>query len=230
MLASALLQQGHDVITSIAGRTSAPTMPAGKVRVGGFGGRDGLQRFLGDQRIDIIADATHPFAAQMSANAFAAGRDCGIDYVRLDRPAWRAGEGDRWIMAQSTLEAARILPRAARIFLTIGSKRAHDFTGRADLRGLIRTIEPLREPVPETWSAMVAHPPFTVEEEASLLRQHRLDVVVTKNAGGELTAAKLVAARELGLQVVMIERPLKPRARTAETVEEMVRLVSDRAS
>jgi precorrin-6A/cobalt-precorrin-6A reductase len=87
MLASALLQQGHDVITSIAGRTSAPTMPDGKVRVGGFGGSSGLTRFLADERIEIIADATHPFAAQMSANAFAAGRDSGIDYVRLDRPA-----------------------------------------------------------------------------------------------------------------------------------------------
>jgi precorrin-6A/cobalt-precorrin-6A reductase len=229
-LASLLIGQGHEVITSLAGRTSAPLLPEGKVRSGGFGGSNGMERFIRNERIEIIADATHPFAVQISANGLVAARACGIKYVRLERPAWRPEQGDSWTMASDVAEAARLLPQAARVFLTIGRKEIGAFTQRADLGGLIRMIEPPNAPVPAKWSLALGRPPFTVETELSLMRCHRISVLVTKNAGGEQTAAKLIAARRLSLPVMMIERPVKPEAFTAATLEEMAVLVSSRTA
>jgi precorrin-6A/cobalt-precorrin-6A reductase len=225
-LATLLVQQGYEVTTSLAGRTSSPLLPQGKLKVGGFGGSDGLERFIRSERIQIIADATHPFAAQISAHGFDAARTCGIHYVRLERPAWRPESGDSWTMARNIVEAARILPERAHAFLTIGRKQIAAFTLRADLSGLIRTIEPPDEPIPENWIVVLGRPPFTVEDELSLMRQQRISVLVTKNAGGLQTAAKLIAARMLGLPVVMIERPVKPEAPAAATAEQMARLIA----
>lgn len=225
-LAALLVSQGDDVTTSLAGRTSLPLLPQGKLKVGGFGGSEGLTRFIRSERIQIIADATHPFAAQISAHGFDAARTCGIYYARLERPAWQPDIGDNWTMAGTIADAARMLPERARAFLTIGRKQVAAFTLRADLSGLIRTIEPPDEPVSENWIVLLRRPPFSVEGELSLMRQHGIGVLVTKNAGGEQTAAKLVAARELRLQVMMIERPVKPEAPTVATAEDMARLIA----
>jgi precorrin-6A/cobalt-precorrin-6A reductase len=224
-LAALLVQQGYDVTTSLAGRTSSPLLPQGKLKVGGFGGSEGLARFIRSERIQIVADATHPFAVQISAHGFDAARACGIYYARLERPAWQPEIGDNWTMAGTMADAARMLPQGTRAFLTIGRKQIAAFTLRADLSGLIRTIEPPDEPISGNWIVLLRRPPFSIEDELSLMRQHRIGVLVTKNAGGEQTAAKLVAARELRLQVMMIERPVKPVAPTAATPEEMAQLI-----
>jgi len=225
-LALLLMNEGHDVITSLAGRTTGPLLPAGRVRVGGFGGAEGLQRFIGAESIDVVADATHPFAAQISAHGHAAAQSCRIRYVRLERPAWRADEGDMWTLVKDASEAAAIILRDARVLLTIGRKEIAPFIKRHDLSGVIRMIEPLEHPLPARWTLLLARPPFTPEQERVLMCAHDITVLVTKNAGGVKMASKLQAARELKISVVMIARPPKPPAETASTPETLVKIIS----
>ena len=188
-LALLLMNQGYDVITSLAGRTSGPLLPAGRVRVGGFGGPEGLARFIREESIEVIADATHPFAAQISAHAFAAARICNIRYVRLERPAWQAEEGAAWTSVKNASEAAAMVPPDARVLLTIGRKEVSPFVERQDLSGVIRMIEPPEHPLPARWKLMLARPPFTPEQEKTLMQTHGIGVLVTKNAGGEIWQA-----------------------------------------
>ncbi|HEY7750264.1 MAG TPA: cobalt-precorrin-6A reductase [Aestuariivirgaceae bacterium] len=224
-LANLLVEKDFEVTTSLAGRTTAPLLPQGKVRIGNFGGSEGLQHFVRQNAIQVIADASHPFAAQISAHGFAAAQSCGITYLRLERPAWQRVQGDVWICVQTTAEAVTSVPRDARILLTIGRRQMQAFTQRTDLSGVIRTIERPSEPVGDRWLLLLARPPFTVESELSLMRQHRIDLLVTKNSGGDQTAAKLTAARSMRLPVIMIERPAKPQAPTAATPEELAVLI-----
>jgi precorrin-6A/cobalt-precorrin-6A reductase len=219
--------EGHDVITSLAGRTSGPLLPSGRVRFGGFGGPEGLAQFIRDESIEVIADATHPFAAQISAHGYAAAQSCHIRYVRLERPEWRAQAGDAWTSVKDTGEAAAIVPGNARVLLTIGRKEISAFVARHDLSGVIRMIEPPERPPPVRWKLILARPPFTMEQETSLMRAHVISVLVTKNAGGEKMASKLQAARELGVTVIMIERPQKPAAETAATPEELLKIIKN---
>jgi precorrin-6A/cobalt-precorrin-6A reductase len=219
------MNEGHDVITSLAGRTTGPLLPAGRVRVGGFGGAEGLARFILEESIDVIADATHPFAAQISAHGYAAAQSCRIRYVRLERPAWQAEDGDVWTSVKDMGEAAAIIPRDARVLLTIGRKETSPFVGRQDLSGVIRMIEPPEHPPPARWTLLLARPPFTAEQEKALMHAHDITVLVTKNAGGEKMASKLQAARELKVSVVMVERPQKPPAETAATPETLVKII-----
>lgn len=223
-LAALLVGAGCRVTTSLAGATTWPLLPEGEVRVGGFGS-GGLERFIGARNIGIIADATHPFAAQMSAKAFAAARNCGIAYVRLERPAWQPAHGDCWRPAKTVDEAVDLLPEGAKVFLTIGRKSIAPFIRRADLSGMIRSIEPVDGALPPGWKALVERPPFSLGHELALLRDHAIGMLVSKNSGGMQTAAKLTAARELQLPVVMIERPQKPEAATASSAEEAAALI-----
>jgi precorrin-6A/cobalt-precorrin-6A reductase len=201
---------GLAVISSLAGRTQHPTLPPGDVRVGGFGGAAGLARFLVERGIERVIDATHPFAAQMSAHAEHACREAGVPRVRLLRPPWVSVPGDRWIEVASFAEAAQRLPRVGqRVFLTLGSRELDAFA-QLDLWFLVRTIEPSGVlPLPQgQWLA--GRGPFAVEDELSLLRTHAIDVLVTKASGGGATYAKLVAARRAGLPVLMVRRPPPP--------------------
>jgi precorrin-6A/cobalt-precorrin-6A reductase len=199
-----------EVISSLAGRTRMPVLPPGEVRIGGFGGAEGLARFLVERGIDVVIDATHPFAAQMSAHAERACRDAGVPRLRLLRPPWVAVPGDRWIEVASLAEAAQRLPDLARrVFLTIGRRDLRPFA-QLDLWFLVRTIEapgvlPLRQ---GHWLA--GRGPFAVEDEIALLQMHAIEALVTKASGGGATYAKLVAARQLGLPVLMMRRPLPP--------------------
>ncbi len=224
-LALLLMNKGHEVITSLAGRTTGPLLPAGQVRVGGFGGPEGLARFILEESIDVIADAAHPFAAQISAHGHAAAQSCGVRYVRLERPAWQADDGDQWTSVKDTREAAAIIPRDARVLLTIGRKGTSPFVGRQDLSGVIRMIEPPEHPPPVRWTLLLARPPFTAGQERALMRAHDITVLVAKNAGGAKTASKLQAARELKISVVMIERPRKIPAETAPTPQALVKII-----
>jgi precorrin-6A/cobalt-precorrin-6A reductase len=224
-LARRLNLQGYDVITSLAGATAAPLLPEGSIRRGGFGGSSGLEEFLRKEGIALVIDATHPFAVKMSLNGSAAAESSGIGFLRLERPAWSPQSGDRWIAAKEIAEAALLAPSGARIFLSIGHKEVRAFLVREDLSGLLRSIEPPGQRLPTGWALLLARPPFTVDGELSLMRQHRIDVLVSKNSGGEQTAAKLAAARQLQIPVIMVERPRKAPARTVASVDEMVELV-----
>jgi precorrin-6A/cobalt-precorrin-6A reductase len=201
---------GLAVISSLAGRTQHPNLPPGDVRIGGFGGAAGLARFLLERGIDRVLDATHPFAAQISAHAEHACREAGVPRVRLLRPPWVSVAGDRWTEVASIAEAAQRLPELGRrVFLTLGSRELDAFA-QLDIWFLVRTIETAGVlPLPQgQW--LTGRGPFAVEDELSLLRTHAIDVLVTKASGGGATYAKLVAARRAGLPVLMVRRPPPP--------------------
>lgn len=223
-LADALVARGHRVLTSLAGVTRNPSMPAGEVRIGGLGGVEGLASLLLERRVRLLVDATHPFAAAVSRHAAEAARQAGIPLLRLERPAWRPQDGDRWTLVPDAVSAAAALPSEAHVLLTIGRKDIGPFMARPDLAGVLRMIEPPGVEVPERWEVLLARPPFSVEAEYALLRSHGIEALVSKNSGGA-TEAKLEAARQLGLPVVMIERASKPAAETRATVESMLALI-----
>ncbi|QDO02333.1 cobalt-precorrin-6A reductase [Streptomyces sp. S1A1-8] len=202
---------GVRVTTSLAGRVSRPGALDGDVRVGGFGGADGLARWLREHRVDAVVDATHPFAAAITANAARAATATGIPAVVLRRPGWTPGPDDRWHWAGSLPEAAALLPSLGRrVFLTTGRLGLAAFAHLSELHFLVRTVEPPEPPMPQDMEVLLTRGPFTPDEEQTLLRAHRVDVLVTKDSGGEATAAKLTAARDLALPVVVVRRPPLP--------------------
>jgi len=197
------------LVTALAGRTDDPRQPAGQVRVGGFGGMEGLLNYIRDTAVDCVVDATHPFAAQMTSQAFTACGEAGISYLRLDRPAWEPGNGDTWHRVADAAAAAAILPSVGSVaFLTVGAKELDAFRNLDGVQIAMRLVDPPAEPIPlEEVVMILGKGPFDLDDERALLQQHRIDVLVTKNSGGEATAAKLTAAREAGIPVIMIERP-----------------------
>jgi precorrin-6A/cobalt-precorrin-6A reductase len=210
-----------DAILSLAGRTRSPVAPPIPYRVGGFGGIAGLADYLKRKTIDAVIDATHPFAAQMSAHAEAACRAANIQLAVLTRPPWRPEKGDRWTTVANMEDAARTLGDAPRrVFLTVGGLQLAAFAAAPQHHYLVRTIDP-----PEALSLLpdrrliLARGPFAVEDEIALMRDERIDVLVSKNSGGNATEGKVAAARALGLPVIMVERPAAGDAPTFETVE-----------
>lgn len=196
------------VVTSLAGRTRSPERVAGEMRIGGFGGSEGLVSYLREQSIDMLIDATHPFAEQISSRAVLAAERVGIERLRLVRPSWEKCPGDHWIEASGASDAARLLPELGRrIFLTTGHKDLAAFADLDDLWFLIRTIEPIGGRLPKHMVHLTARGPFKEVDEVALILQHRIDALVTKASGGNATYAKLSAARKIGLPVIMIQRP-----------------------
>jgi precorrin-6A/cobalt-precorrin-6A reductase len=214
---------GLRVVSSLAGRVSHPVLPAGEVRVGGFGGVDGLARWVTAEGVAAVVDATHPFAETISAHAAAACARAGLPLLRLARPGWTARDGDDWRDAASLAEAAAMLPALGRrVFLTTGRQGLSAFAGLGRLWFLIRCVDPPPDPLPARCSVLLARGPYTVEAELALMRRHAIDVLVTKNSGGPLTAGKLAAARELGLPVVIVGRPAAPAPASVTGVDEAV--------
>ena len=221
-LVAELVAIGVDVTASFAGRTQAQAAFPCPVRVGGFGGVDGLVRALVDDRYDLLVDATHPFAAVMAHHAAAAAQRAGIPRVRLLRPPWEPGEGDDWVDVSDRREAAEAL-------VALGSQRVLLATGRLDL-GAFASVDGIHfvtrsierpDPMPLADATVVlARGPFDVAGELALLSEHRIDTLVTKNSGGSATAPKLEAARASGCRVVMIARPPQPVGPQAATVAE----------
>ncbi|MFI7546669.1 cobalt-precorrin-6A reductase [Actinoplanes sp. NPDC049599] len=200
-----------EVISSLAGRTTTPLLPAGKVRIGGFGGVDGLTAYLRDRRIAAVVDATHPFAATMTAHAVAASARAGVPLLVLRRPGWTVRPGDRWHRVPDLAAAAALLPRLGeRVFLTTGRQSIAAFAAVDACWFLSRSVEPPGAPLPERLEVLLGRGPFTLDGERELLARHRIDVLVTKDSGG--STAKLDAARERGLPVVLVDRPPLPPA------------------
>ncbi len=224
-LATELAGAGYDIVTSLAGVTTMPKLPAGRLRVGGFGGEQGLLDYLVTEQIDVVADAAHPFAANISRNGFNAARRASIGYVRLERPAWVSQAGDQWQEASDVAKAASMVPQSSRIMLTIGRKEIAPFIERGDLSGVVRMIEKPACHLPERWHLILARPPYDLAGEISILENHRITVLVTKNAGGVQTQAKLAAARHLGLPVILISRPEKPASLTCASAQAVVEAI-----
>jgi len=206
-------------VTSLAGRVSAPALPPGEVRVGGFGGVDGLTAWLVEHRVDAVVDATHPFAAVISASAVAACGRVGVPLLVLRRPGWTERPGDDWRRVPSLAAAAQALPALGeRVLLTTGRQGLGAFAAADACWFLVRTVDPPGPPLPRYCEVLLDRGPFTLDGERALLAGRRIDVLVTKDSGGPLTAAKLDAARELRLPVVMVDRPVAVDAPTVETV------------
>ena len=222
-LADLLVEVHHvDVLNSLAGVTTAPVRRAGRTRVGGFGGAEGLADHLRTQPIDAIIDATHPFAAAMPFHVAAAAEATSTPSCRLLRPPWTPTTEDCWIEVPDLPSAAAALGSlgAGRVMLTVGRQSTWAF---ADLDAwfLVRAIE-APEVVPQRHRLHLARGPFDVRSERALLREHRIEAVVTKNAGGSSTEAKLTAARELGIPVVMVARPVQPEVTVVPGVDQAV--------
>ncbi|MBD2038628.1 cobalt-precorrin-6A reductase [Leptolyngbya sp. FACHB-321] len=202
---------GVEITTALAGRTQQPSALPGEVRVGGFGGSDGLLAYLKQQRIDILIDATHPFAAQISWNAAMAAVEARLPHLMLVRPEWEKVAGDRWIEVETVEAAAQAIPtNARRIFLTIGRQQLAPFALLPHWF-LMRSIDPpATDMALPNGELLLDRGPYTLENEIALLKQHRIEAIVSKNSGGAATYAKVMAARELELPIVMVQRPAMP--------------------
>lgn len=212
---------GVEVITSMAGRVRQPVAPAGRMRLGGFGGTAGLVDYVREQQIDLLIDATHPFATQMSHHAATAAQACGLPHLMLVRPPWEPMSGDRWLAVESIAAAVAVLPGVAqRVFLTIGRQELAAFAPLQGLWFLMRMIDPPGPDIPmPPGTLLLERGPFTLEDERQLLQTYAIEAIVSKNSGGDATYAKLIAARELGLPVVMIQRPPMPAGEQVADVE-----------
>jgi precorrin-6A/cobalt-precorrin-6A reductase len=207
---------GVRVTTSLAGRVTRPGAVAGEVRIGGFGGVVGLADWIREEQVDALVDATHPFARAITAHAVRAAAATGVRCVVLRRPGWRPGPGDRWHQVDSLEEAARLLPSLGRrVFLTTGRTELAAFAHLTELHFVVRSVELPEPPMPPHTEVLLARGPFTVADESTLLYDHCIDVLVTKDSGGAATSAKLTAASELALPVVVVRRPPLPDGVTA---------------
>lgn len=212
-------ERGFEIVSSLAGRVREPVLPVGEVRVGGFGGVDGLREWLSANEIEVVVDATHPFAGGITANAAAAAGALGLPVLHVRRPAWKQRAGDHWVRVPDLAGAAKALTGLGdRVLLTIGRQGVAAF---ADSHAwfLIRAIDPPDGALPARHEILLARGPFALADETALLTGRRIDVLVTKDSGGALTEAKIEAARALALPVVVIDRPALPQgAVSVETV------------
>ncbi|GAA1866527.1 cobalt-precorrin-6A reductase [Asanoa iriomotensis] len=216
------LLTGHDdlhVVTSYAGRTRQPHTPQGTTRTGGFGGADGLREWLHRHRPAILVDATHPFAETVGAHAAAAH---GAPRLRLLRPGWTEQPKDRWNRVPNLETAAAVLPtHGARAFITTGRQRLDVFTTNPACGALplllVRCIEPPADDLPTNVRVILDRGPYTVDSERGLIHRHGIDVVVAKDSGGDATRAKLDAARERGIPVILVNRPIQHGMPTVDT-------------
>jgi precorrin-6A/cobalt-precorrin-6A reductase len=218
-----------DPILSLAGRTRNPIAPPIPFRTGGFGGIPGLKAYLAEAKIDAVIDATHPFAAQMSLHAAEVCRDLKLPLVQFSRPQWRPAAGDRWLSVPDMAGAAHALgatPR--RVLLTVGGLQLVAFAAAPQHHYVVRTIDP-----PEAVTSLpnhrliLARGPFALDDEIALMRDERIHVLVTKNSGGDATEAKLGAARALGIEVVMVERPKTAGVPALESLDAVMRWIED---
>jgi precorrin-6A/cobalt-precorrin-6A reductase len=209
------------VTSSLAGRTERPGPLPGRIRIGGFGGPPGLAAYLTEQGIDRLIDATHPFASRISAEARLACEQAGVPRLMVLRPPWRRHPLDRWIEVDSMGAAAAIVGRVGRhALLTVGGSEIACFAGATGVRFLVRLVDPPRQRLPlRFYEVVIGRGPFTLAEERYRIERHAIDVLVCKASGGAATEAKIIAARELSLPVIMVRRPLSEPGEAVETID-----------
>ncbi|MDH5188024.1 MAG: cobalt-precorrin-6A reductase [Rhodospirillaceae bacterium] len=219
------LSDTTEIFYSLAGRTNnVPDIPA-KVRIGGFSstninGVDGLVEYLTEQKIDLLIDATHPFAEQISANATSAANKVGIAVLRLERKAWKMPENSDVLYVPDMAEAASVVARTARrVLLTIGSKDLDAFTAIDKVHFVVRMIEPPKTTSPlDDFEIITGRPPFDLIDEENLMRHHDIDVLVSKASGGAATFSKIQAASNVGARIILIRRPPPPEGEAVEEI------------
>jgi precorrin-6A/cobalt-precorrin-6A reductase len=218
-----------DVVTSLAGRTRDPAPIQGEVRVGGFGGPDGLACYLEHHEFSLLIDATHPFAAEISANAREACARTKVHRLILSRPPWRRHPGDRWTEVDSVVQAATALAsNGKRAFLTVGARDLHHFAALKGVFCLVRLITPPTSPLQLTdYTLVIGRGPFTCDEERRLMTTHRIDTVVSKASGGEATYAKIAAAREMEIPVILVRRPPSPKGEHVSGVSDALAWIAN---
>ena len=223
LVAGALDACGVPVTSSLATHVSPARQPAGDVRMGGFGGHEGLAAWIGAHDVAAVVDATHPFAERIAASAALACAAAGVSLLRLERPGWTQQPDDRWHWVDDLHQAAAaIAPLGTRVLVTTGRQGLSTFASTASAWFLVRCIEPPDPPLPPRHQLLLDRGPYTVQGELALIDEHRIDLVVTKDSGGDHTAAKLEAARRRALPVLIVRRPPRPAATTVSTVEEAV--------
>ncbi len=216
---------GIEAIASLAGRTREPANLVGNVRIGGFGGVLGLVNYLQEMHIDVLIDATHPFANQISENAAAATQEVGISRLMVIRPPWEKLEDDYWLEVEDNIAAAKVLSsQSQRVFLTIGRQEIATFAHLQKIWFLMRMIDPVNADVLVPPGLILCdRGPFTLENEQEILLKYNIDTIVSKNSGGSATYPKIIAARKLGLKVVMVNRPPIPPGEQVPDVESAYR-------
>ncbi|MEM7215769.1 MAG: cobalt-precorrin-6A reductase [Pseudomonadota bacterium] len=206
-LAAELTKDGHDVETSLAGRTKEPQPVAGKTRIGGFGGAQGLAEYLKTGQFERMIDATHPFAKQISINAKEASRLAGIPLEVKTRPPWQRQKNHHWIEVSSLESARDAIPSKSSVLLALGSQHIHLFKTRDDVHFLVRMVDNPSTPLPlPDYELLIGKPSADWNEEAAMLRQHAISHIVCRNSGGEGAYAKIEAARNLGIPVIIVAR------------------------
>jgi len=225
-LAARLADEAHfSPLTSLKGVTRTPSKIAGDIRTGGFGGVDGLSSFLREEHIALMVDATHPFAAQISAHAVQASKQSGVPCLRLERAPWSVQAGDDWHQVADIESAVQAIPAKARALVTVGRQVVAPFFAREDIHVVARMIEEPDIGLPSHAELLLARPPFSRAQEKALMQEKRITMLVAKNSGGDATYTKIEAARALKLTVIMIERPDKTQTTTALNVVEMMGLI-----
>jgi precorrin-6A/cobalt-precorrin-6A reductase len=225
MLGERLAKRGGlDITLSLAGRTASPVPHAVPVRVGGFGGAAGLADYLVEERVEALIDATHPYATVISENAIAAVRQTGVPFMTLRRAPWTKIAGDRWIEVNDTGAAVRAIGTEPRgVFVALGRNELKPFAGAPQHRYLVRSVDPVDPPLPLPHVRYVnARGPFSETDDRTLMTAHGIDVVIAKNSGGNAAYGKIAAARALGIDVILLRRPLAPDASAVETIEDAI--------
>jgi precorrin-6A/cobalt-precorrin-6A reductase len=214
-------ESGYRILLSMAGRTREPVKQPVPVRIGGFGGADGLASFIMENAFDLLIDATHPYAALISANAVHAAQQAQVPLIALERAPWQRQVGDRWqAVADVNTAVGAVGSSSKNAFLALGRQELLPFEAAPQHHYLVRSVDPVEPPlnVPDA-RYITARGPFVLEDEITMLRDNRIDIIVSKNSGGTAAYGKIEAARQLGIEVVMIERPPHPCAATLPNIE-----------
>jgi precorrin-6A/cobalt-precorrin-6A reductase len=231
-LATQLHDLGHQVITSLAGRTDNPKLPKGEIRIGGFSSDKkssigGLADYINKNAIDILIDATHPYADKISENAYHAANQAGKSRLVLYRKGWEKKAGDQWLLVQSEPEALNLLPKSARSFIALGAQHISPFLEDETRFYLFRMMDEPKTPFSHPNHQLSLGKPGNVDAEIVLLKQHEISHLICRNSGAEKVYAKIIAARTLGIPVMMIERGNPPQPPHAESVDEALKWVGN---
>jgi len=221
------MDNGFDVTASFAGVTRLPAKLPVKTRSGGFGGVAGLCDYLRDTGTDTLIDATHPFALNMTVSAAKAAKKMGLRHLIVQRPGWQPQRGDNWHFVDALVQAARLIPKGATVFLGTGRQTLDSFANLADCRLICRQIDPPDRPFPyPNGRFQIGRPPFSIADEVAFFKAEGIDWLVVKNSGGSASHSKLDAARELGLPVILLRRQSLPDAPLVETAQACIAWLS----